>query len=43
MGDHATFDVILLTDITDLHMSSLDTIVPKGYCSAFYATIHQVY
>ena len=30
MGDRITADIILLYDITDLHMPSLGTFVPQG-------------
>ena len=41
-GDPSTFDVILLNDIMDLHMSRLGTIVPGEPCCEFYATKRQV-
>ena len=37
MGDRATFYVILLTDIMDLHMSIFGNLLPKGPCCVFYA------
>ena len=43
MGNCATFNVILLDDNKDLHMSSLGTIVPGRPCFVFCATRHQVY
>ena len=42
-ADRATFDVILLTDIMDLHMLILGTLVPKGPCCVLYAIRGQVY
>ena len=43
MGNHAMFDVILFNDYMDLHMSSLDTLVPEEPSCVFYATRCQVY
>ena len=37
MGDPKTFDVILLTHIMDLHMSSRGTLEPEERCCMFYA------
>ena len=36
IDDHATFGVILLDDIMDLHMSILGTLVPEEPCCVFY-------
>ena len=38
MDDYATFDVILLDNIIDLHMSSRGTLVPEEPCYMFYTT-----
>ena len=37
MGDRATFDIM------DLHLLNLGTLVPKGPCCVFYATMRQAY
>ena len=37
MGDHATFDIM------DLYLLNLGTLVPKGPCCVFYATMRQTY
>ena len=44
MGDHVTFDMgYLLSNIMDLNMLSLGTLVPEGRSCVFYATRYQVY
>ena len=40
---HHIWCVDLLSDIMDLHMSSLGTFVIEGPCCVFYATRYQVY
>ena len=43
MSDCAILYVILLTDIMDLHLLSLNSSVTKGPWHVIYATRHQVY
>ena len=43
IGDRATFNVILLNNIMDLHMLSLGILEPEGSCYVFYATRCQGY
>ena len=40
---HIWYDIILLNDIINLHVSSLGTLVPRGPYCVFYATRHQAY
>ena len=41
MGDCATFHVILLSDIMDLQMSMLGTLVPERPCYVFHIHAHK--
>ena len=43
MDDCAIFDVILLDNIMNLHMSSLGTLVPEEHCCVCYTTRYQIY